>query len=64
MCGHIKKCTYEDYYDTCMVILAAAYFAIFSTENMLKGYTPGNLIFGQDLNITIKNNSIWGLIQY
>ena len=47
-----------------MVILAAAYFAIFSTENMLKGYTPGNLIFWQDLNITIKNNSIWGLIQY
>ena len=48
--------TYLDKDDTCMVILVYASLKIIPNTNRLKGYTPGQLIFGRDmiyrLNIT------------
>ena len=38
-----------------MGILAASEFAIFSTTNRLKGYSPGQLVFGCDTILPIKN---------
>ena len=45
-------------------ILAAAAFAIFSTTNRPKGYSPGQLIFGCDMIIQIKHRVDWELIRH
>ena len=46
-----------------MVILAAAAFALHSTINMLKNYTPGKLLFGRDTIRPIKKISYYKLIR-
>ena len=48
--------TYVDKNDPWVGILAAAAFAIFSTTNGQKGYSPGQLIFGRDMILTIKHS--------
>ena len=47
--------TYVDKDNPCLVILYVAAFAIFSTTNRLKGYSPGQLVFGCDMIIPIKH---------
>ena len=46
--------TYVDEDDQISVILTAAAFSILSTENRLKDYSPGQLLFGRDIIILIK----------
>ena len=46
--------TYVDEDDQISVILTAAAFSILSTENRLKYYSPGQLLFGRDIIILIK----------
>ena len=46
--------TYVDEDDQISVILTAAAFSILSTENRLKDYSPGQLLFGRDIIIPIK----------
>ena len=41
--------TYFDEYDSKTDILYAAEFAMLSTTNRLKGYSPGQLLFGCDI---------------
>ena len=36
--------------------------AIFSTANRLKGYTPGQIIFGRDMILPINHKVDWGLM--
>ena len=43
--------------------MAAAAFAIRSTNNRQKGYSPGQLIFGCDIILLIKNRADWELIR-
>ena len=51
---------YED--DPWLVILAAAAFTILSTEIRLKGYCPGQLVFGRNMIHPIKHMVDWELI--
>ena len=44
-------------------ILAAPAFAIFPTEDRLKGYSPGQSVFGRDMIIPIKHKADWELIR-
>ena len=44
-------------------ILAAASFVMFSINNTKKGYSPGQLIFGCDMNLPIKHTLDQGLIR-
>ena len=46
--------TYVDKDDLWSGILTAAAFVIFSTENRLKYYIPGQLVFGRDIILLIK----------
>ena len=50
---------YLDKDDSCMVILAATMFKILSTQNTVKGYTPGKKLFGCDTIILIGHNEDW-----
>ena len=59
---HIKE-TYVEEYDPWLGILAVAAFEILSTENSLKGYIPGQLLFGRDVIILIENTVGWELIR-
>ena len=52
---------YVDKNDPWMGILAAAVFAIFSTTNSKKGYSPGQFIFGRDIILPIKHRVDWEL---
>ena len=54
--------TYIDKNDPWTVILDAAAFAIFSTTNSQKGYSPGKLIFGRDMILLIKHRVDWEFI--
>ena len=47
-----------------MVILAATMFKILSTQNTVKGYTPGKKLFGCDTIILIGHNEDWQLIHH
>ena len=51
--------TYVDENDLSTGILAAPVFAIFSTNNSQKGYSPGQFIFGRDMILTIKHRVNW-----
>ena len=44
-------------------ILAVAAFAIRSTTNRQKNYSPGQLIFGRDMILQIKHRVDWELIR-
>ena len=46
-----------------MGIFSAASFAIFSTTNGIKGYSPGQLLFGSDKILPIKHMVRWKLIR-
>ena len=50
---------YLEQYDPWINIVTDAEFEIFSTGNMLKGYTLGNLIFVCDMTLLIKYNLYW-----
>ena len=54
--------TYVDKDDPQSGILAAVYFAIFSTANGKKGYSQGQFIFGHDIILPIKHMVDWELI--
>ena len=43
--------------------MAVAEFAICSTNNSQKGYSPGQLIFGRDMILPIKHEVDWDLIR-
>ena len=45
-----------------MVILTAAAFGSISTPDIIKVYTPGQLVYGHDMIIQIKNNVQWEFI--
>ena len=45
-----------------MGILSGTAFAILSTTNGLKGYSPGQLVFGCDMILPIKHKVDWELI--
>ena len=51
--------TYVDKNDPWTGILAAAAFAIYSTTNRGKGYSPGQLIFGRNIILPIKHRVDW-----
>ena len=53
---------YLDKDDPWMVILSVTVFEIRSTVHTLKGYTPGQLIFGRYMVLPIKHISNWKLI--
>ena len=53
---------YLDKDDPWMVIISVTVFTIRSTVHTLKGYTPGQLIFGQDMVLPTKHISNWKLI--
>ena len=55
--------TYVDKDDSRSGILAAAEFVIFLTKNRLKGYSPGQLVFGSYMIILIKHKVGWELIR-
>ena len=55
---NIKE-TYVDHFYSWLVILSAAAFTIFSTTNRLKGYNPGQLIFGRDMILPINHKVGW-----
>ena len=44
-------------------ILDAAEFVIISTKNGLKGYIPGQLLFGRNMILPIKHKVDWKLIR-
>ena len=54
--------TYVDENDLWMGILATAAFAISSTTNTQKWYSLGQLVFGHDAILPIKNKMDWKLI--
>ena len=58
---NIKE-TYVDEEDPWFFILSAADFAILLTENRLRGYSPGQLVFGQDVVFLIKHTLDWELL--
>ena len=51
--------TYIDKDDPWLGILDAGAFEFFSTINRLKGYSPGQLVFGRDMSLLIKHNVDW-----
>ena len=51
--------TYVDEYEPWSGILAAASFAILSTTNSLKGYSPVQLVFFRDVILPIKHTVGW-----
>ena len=51
--------TYIDKNDPWTGILSAAAFAVFSTRNRQKCYSPGRLFFGRDMIILIKHKVYW-----
>ena len=53
------KDTYIDEDKLRLGILAAAAFSVFSTTNILKGYSPGLLVFVCDMILLIKNMADW-----
>ena len=54
--------TYVDEDDPWLDILAALEFAICLTTSRMKGYSPGELVFGRDMILPIKNKVVWYLI--
>ena len=56
------KDTYIDKYYPWLGILVAESFKICSTENRLKGYSPGQILFGNDIILQIKHTVGWKLI--
>ena len=56
------KETYVNEDDPWLIILAVSSFAIISTTSRLKGYSPGQLLFGSDMIIPIKHNVDWEVI--
>ena len=56
--------TYVDEYDSWSGILSASAFAITSTTNRLKGYSPGQLIFDLDMILPVKHTVNWSLIRH
>ena len=54
--------TYFDKDDSWAGILAASAFTILS-KNRLKGYSPGQFVFGCDIIIHIKHDLDWELIR-
>ena len=54
--------TYVDKDDLWSGILVAAEFAIRSTKNRIKYYSPGKLVPGCDIILPIKHNVYWELI--
>ena len=57
------KGTYVDKYDPWSGTLATAAFEIRSTENRLKCYSLGQLLFGHDMILLIKHKVDWKLIR-
>ena len=55
--------TYVDEDDLWLGILVASDLMILSTTNSLKGYIPGQLLFGCDMILLIKNKVDWELIR-
>ena len=53
------KNTYIDEYDPWSGILVTAAFTNSSTENRLKGYSPGQLLFGRDMILPIRHKVDW-----
>ena len=53
------KATYVDKYYPWSGILSVVAFAILPTENSLKGYIPGQLLFGLDIILLIKHKYNW-----
>ena len=56
----IETYIYEDYPWSSILVTTA--FAIFSTENSLKGYIPGQLVFCFDIILLTKHTVNWVLI--
>ena len=54
---------YGDKDDPRMGILSAAEFAIFSIQDIIKGYTMGQFIFFHYIIHLIKHNTDWELIR-
>ena len=54
--------TYVDKNDPWTSMLDAAAFVILSTTSRIKGYSPGQLIFGRDMILPIKHRVDWELI--
>ena len=59
---NISTKPYVDKNDPWSGILDTAEFVISSTTNRKKIYSPGKLIFGRDMIITIKHTVYWELI--
>ena len=55
--------TYVDKNELWTGILAAAALGNFSTTSRQKGYSPGQLIFGRDIILPLKNRVYWELIR-
>ena len=53
---------YEDKDNPWLVVLAAAVFKISSIANIIKGYIPGQMIFGHDTILLMKYKTGWELI--
>ena len=53
------KDTYIDDNNPWLFVLAAAVLSTFYKENILKDYTPDQLVFGCDMIILIKNTIDW-----
>ena len=53
------KDNYIDKDEPCLVMLAAIEFEFISTENRLKGYSPGQLLFVSDVILPIKHKLDW-----
>ena len=56
---NISNQTYVDEDELWMGILDVSVFAICSTTNSLKGYSPGQLIFVHDMILPIKHRTDW-----
>ena len=52
-----------DKYYSWLGVLAAAEFAIHSTKNKTKHYSPGQLVYDRDMILQIKNTVDWELIR-
>ena len=55
--------TCVDEYDLWLGILAATEIVMISTTDILKGYSPGQLIFVRDMILPIKHDVDWELIR-
>ena len=51
--------SFVDEYEPQLGILAESEFSILSTTNRIKGYSPGQFIFGLDLILQIKHTVDW-----